>query len=197
MFSVDDPVISNEWMVSLKRQIDAVQSTIPELPGPIQMQVYRAAGLVSFSVLRDTLLNEGSSPQSNESPSSASLYGMSSLQKQDQSRVKFNGTSLHSRSQSRSQVYRLGTDQFDQHLYSDIIPDVPSRLQFPSGPFPPGNRLWTSGELESICQQNSSIALVLSFLQAALPYNGDEDLTIHSSISAPALHRSTSSSTRI
>ena len=36
-------------------------------------------------------------------------------------------------------------------------------------------RLWTGAELEMVCQQNSSIALVLSLLQAALPYDVDDE----------------------
>ncbi len=151
MFSVDDPVIRQEWTSSLKRQIEGVQSNVPpELPSPVQMQVYRAAETLSFTVLQETLLTKGPR-RSSTSPSDRHLS---------------NG--VYSRSQSRSQMYSMQTDRLENSSAdgSDLM----------DSSHPPGTHLWSSQELESTCQQSSSIALVLSFLQAALPYNTENEV---------------------
>ena len=191
MFSVDDPVIRHEWTGSLKRQIEAARIGLaPDLPGSgnAQMQVYRAAELLSFNVLQDTLLAQAASVNGNvrQTPKQgwASPPPLSSNGKQrDQN--------LHIRSRSRSQVYRHGAGRHEYELlngHSSAEDRAPSELDMVNEHATPeaNARLWTGAELELVCQQNSAIALVLSFLQAALPYDVDEEPNGSASMSVGA-----------
>ncbi|TDL26145.1 hypothetical protein BD410DRAFT_836807 [Rickenella mellea] len=185
MFSVDDPVIRQEWTSSLKRQIDLATSFVPDLPAPAQVQIYRAAEALSFSVLRDTLLSEDSSPSpstpnDNDSRDVTNYSHSRDGSGYDPASSNSVGTSkgaIYARSQSRSRMYRLGPGKAERDLHvngshgSTPAPDA----DVLTGSQSLGARLWTSHELELLCQQNSSIALVLSFLQAALPYDVEDE----------------------
>ncbi|KAI5115974.1 hypothetical protein M0805_002624 [Coniferiporia weirii] len=192
MFSVDDPVIRHEWTGSLKRQIEAArtaQSAAPDLPHSVQVQVYRAADALALSVLQETLL----APEPAAGAASASVNGtlrrydhgsngLSTSPAQYGAEPAYTSTrESYTRSQSRSQVYRLGAGR---HEYDPSVSMPPSPApgagangRHASALSAPDARLWTSGELALLCQQNSAIALVLSFLQAALPYDADADGT--------------------
>ncbi|KAL5484779.1 hypothetical protein ACEPAI_7421 [Sanghuangporus weigelae] len=187
MFSVDDPVIRHEWTGSLKRQIEAARMGLaPELPGSgnAQIQVYRAAEQLSFNVLQDTLLSQETAVNGNvrqtpkqgwRSPPPSSSNG----KQRDQS--------LHVRSRSRSQVYRHGAGRHEYdplNGHTSVEEPAPSDLDtLDEHATPEANaRLWTGAELELVCQQNSTIALVLSLLQAAWPYDVDEEPNGHANL---------------
>lgn len=97
----------------------------------------------------------------------------------------------HIRSRSRSQVYRHGARR---HEYESLpgrrgsaLTDNPSASEQGLDALEaPDARLWTGAELELVCQQNSAIALVLSLLQAALPFDVDEDSNAVSAFQFPA-----------
>ncbi|EJD03442.1 uncharacterized protein FOMMEDRAFT_168382 [Fomitiporia mediterranea MF3/22] len=207
MFSVDDPVIRHEWTGSLKRQIEAARigsapglETPPPGTGSAQMQVYRAAELLSFSVLQDTLLAQAQDANNTGGGGAVgSVNGtvrrtpkqgwVSPFAGADTAREQEN---MHMRSRSRSQIYRHGAGRHEYepplngNTPGSTLPEdrPPSDLDLlgdspvpgPTVSAPEANaRLWTGAELELVCQQNSAIALVLSFLQAALPFDVEED----------------------
>ncbi|KLO19415.1 hypothetical protein SCHPADRAFT_885330 [Schizopora paradoxa] len=182
MFSVDDPVIRHEWTSSLRRQMDsAIASQSPDLPPPMSIQVYQAAESVSFKALQETLLaNDAETPngvQSRTSPAGAT----NGFHKHNSSVPRISPSKdIYKRSQSRSQMYRYGEGRNEQELSNglgeaheedhpmnglDLLEDIQGQ----------DARLWTSSELELLCQQNSSISLVLSLLQAAQPYDVEDE----------------------
>jgi hypothetical protein len=77
----------------------------------------------------------------------------------------------HVRSKSRSKVYHRGAGRneldlnHDQEFLKDerYDHDLSSRIEGP---------LWSGRDLEMQCQQNSSIPLVLAFLQVGSPEHG-------------------------
>jgi serine/arginine repetitive matrix protein 2 len=185
MFSVDDPLIRHQWTVSLKRQIDAVADVIhQDNPAPAPTRFHRAADAVAFKVLQDTLI----APFEH---TIASLAVNKALSREAASNQRFpgdgrftrtNGMGLavsaptnrtsHVRSKSRSKVYhRHGPGKMEmesnairgrhrQEVSSDLDDDLSRQ---PEGP------TWSGQDLQMLCQQNSSIALVLSFLQVGSP----------------------------
>lgn len=173
MFSVDDPIIRLEWTGALRRQIDAARAaagagagTPPELPRSAQVHVYRAAEALAFDVLQETLLAPRTTVQD-----STGIENPLPVQRARES---------YRRSASRSQVYRLGAGKHEGGM-SPIPSNSPSPSPSPSAHKTAGDtdivaddsRLWTGGELTTLCTQNSAIALVLSLLQAALPFDTD------------------------
>ncbi|KAF9529396.1 hypothetical protein CPB83DRAFT_764880 [Crepidotus variabilis] len=170
MFSVDDPIIRNEWATCLRRQIDATNTVAANGPAAfIASRFHKASQTIAFKVLQDTLvgaisrtgssighrINGSASTQNSTSSFSGHLSGSS----------PFNMSTLHSRSQSRSRVYRKeelelsrsqnsSGDSNDYGLSHSSTPDQRA-----------DGTLWTSRDLEMYCQQNSSISVVLSFLQ--------------------------------
>ena len=203
MFSVDDPVIRHEWTGSLKRQMEAARvanaMAVPEgvnaTEGGMgfgagrnsQMQVYRAADMLAFNVLQETLLSHETSslPQSL----SNSINGTGTVRaKKAQWTSKGSLVPDHTRSRSRSRMYRLGAGKQEYLSHSSSASDVdqddalgPPPASDPNSVLTtnPDVKLWTGAELELVCQQNSAIALVLSFLQAALPYDVEDDGTVN------------------
>lgn len=203
MFSVDDPVIRHEWTSSIKRQIEAARAGADiittggagNLPTGA-LQVYRAAEILAFSVLQETLLTQ---THSSISVSVNGTLRQTSKSTQDWSLASNMDTTINisRRSQSRSQIYRLGAGRHEYEvsngsnsgtgsgLNSGIGSRAASQLGIYDGTDGHGLlvpddmnesiRLWTGAELEMVCQQNSSIALVLSLLQAALPYDVDDE----------------------
>ncbi|KAH8119643.1 hypothetical protein DFH11DRAFT_1566213 [Phellopilus nigrolimitatus] len=201
MFSVDDPVIRHEWTGSLKRQIEAARAGqgVPpdQLPASAQAQVYRAAEALSFRVLQDTLrapeLGRGSVNGTLRRPAKRHTRSVSGASSGQYASGTGNGSGAESaregykRSQSRSQIYRLGAGrhEFDMGSMEGEERHL-SGLELLEELQAPDAKVWTGGELEVLCQQNSAIALVLSFLQAALPYDVDEEMHISPVFQFPA-----------
>ncbi|KAF8897035.1 hypothetical protein CPB84DRAFT_1781377 [Gymnopilus junonius] len=169
MFSVDDPIIRNEWATSLKRHIDAatVSAMGPSGSSSGTVKFQKAADAIAFKVLQETLMGSSPAPaqRTTRSPvqkSSNGTYLIGSFIP--------NTSPLHIRSKSRSRVYhrgagkneldlqRSGNDSYDSNDYS---PDSSERATEQRA----DGVVWTSRDLEIHCQQNSSISSVLSYLQ--------------------------------
>ena len=193
MFSVDDPVIRHEWTGSLKRQIEvarAGQSGSPEhLPVNIHVQVYRAAEALSFKVLQDTLLSSSSEVDASMTPNGTLRHVNGDAKEGEVQNGVGERKERYQRSRSRSQMYRVGAgrheadllDGGDDHIIESGTDTLDPTRHANAGvggdqAVPPGAKFWTGSELERLCQQNSAIALVLSLLQAALPYDVDDEL---------------------
>lgn len=177
MFSVDDPVMRHNWTVSLKRQIDIVTAgQQAQVTGPSPF--HRAAEQVAFRVLQETLIP----PQSRVcDPPFSSQYFTSHarprpLSPQINNRLDTNekGTppTSHVRSKSRSQVYHRHGPGKLEHQQLDLLlrpngdgTDSPETDAEDGTPPEGGTRLWGGKELETICQQNSAIVLVLASSQ--------------------------------
>ncbi|KAJ7703117.1 hypothetical protein B0H17DRAFT_975117 [Mycena rosella] len=193
MFSVDDPLIRHQWAVSLRRQIDnasSVASTSLSQISPGTSKFHRAAELVAFKALQQTLMGtdvlSGVPPAAihtalqrlNSNGSPRPLNGSSFRFPPDQRTVpesKESPLTSHVRSKSRSKVYHrhgagqneldLNHEGHDPELQKDerYDLDLSSRIEGP---------LWSGRDLEMQCQQNSSIPLVLAFLQVGSPELG-------------------------
>lgn len=167
MFSVDDPVIRHQWVVSLKNQITnaSLASAPSTAAAPATPKFYKAAQSIAFRILQETLTGCGSAsrPPSKKDFAPLRLDG----------HLKKTITASHSRSKSRSQFYHkhgAGKNELDLNHDSDELDgdgvdreadrtssdDHTSRFDGP---------LWSGKDLELQCLQNSSIALVLSYLQ--------------------------------
>jgi len=203
MFSVDDPLIRHQWTVSLKRQIDAaLSSTTASSAFPGTSEFHRAAERTAFKVLQETLIGlEGfstplqptsidkaldrltMSPRTPYSPKDAHSAFAKEQHRSAQVLVRNGNHTSHIRSKSRSQVYhkqgagRLELD-LKQSSYSSFDSfDVEERGRGTSTidhESRTEGRLWSGRDLEMHCQQNSSIALVLAYLQVGAP---DHDQT--------------------
>jgi hypothetical protein len=190
MFSVDDPLIRHQWVVSLRRQIDnasSITSSSLSHASPGTSKFHRAAEIIAFKALQQTLIG-------SEILSGASPLGVHSalqrLNSNGSSSPRLNGFRFpadqriapensnkepafpsHVRSKSRSKVYHRGAGRneldlnHDQEFLKDerYDHDLSSRIEGP---------LWSGRDLEMQCQQNSSIPLVLAFLQVGSPEHG-------------------------
>ncbi|KAI0281542.1 hypothetical protein BC826DRAFT_1068957 [Russula brevipes] len=178
MFSVDDPVIRHNWTVSLKRQIDIV-SAGQQAQAASSSPFHRAAEQVAFRVLQETLIPPPSVECDSPRPPFSSQY-FSQGRARPRSPLRdghldTNGKtsqSSHMRSKSRSQVYhrhgpgKLEHQQLDHLLHANgDEADSPETDTEDSPPPEGGTRLWGGKELETICQQNSAIVLVLASSQ--------------------------------
>lgn len=190
MFSVDEAVMRHQWVVSIKRQIDIVVSTVtPAEASGSSSKIYKANERLAFRVLQDTLIGpdgEDTVPMSPVDEALARLNGAPSPRHVPNSSVsssrgttngrfgsgwpgrKSNGASPHVRSKSRSKVYpRHGPGRFEMDLSdsSDTRTDdeqaQPDNLT-PSQP----QRLWSGRDLDIVCRQNSLITPMLAYLQA-------------------------------
>ncbi|KAL0956512.1 hypothetical protein HGRIS_002653 [Hohenbuehelia grisea] len=181
MFSVDDPLIRHQWLVSLQRQLDlSVSPTSSNNPS----KFHRAAESLALRVLQETLLGRGAfSPQSPASAIDKALHKLGSPASPHfigNSIGRTTGSPAHSRSKSRSQLYhRNGSGQNEPDVFGS--PNGQSHHEYAkeqedSFSSSPDQRsdgpVWTSRQLELQCQQNSSIPLVLSFLQVGAPEHG-------------------------
>ncbi|KAK7472795.1 hypothetical protein VKT23_000903 [Stygiomarasmius scandens] len=158
MFSVDDPLIRHQWIVSLKRQIEESQAS-GSASFDDRSKFYRAAQTVAFKVLQEALIG----PEVCRASGSLVHHAIEKLNgSRNQASARYGGGSSHVRSKSRSQVYhqsRAGREEPDSGVGSD------ERLDSSHS----DAKLWTGRELETQCLQNSSIPLVLSYLQVGSP----------------------------
>ncbi|KAG2368134.1 hypothetical protein BDR07DRAFT_1350163 [Suillus spraguei] len=186
MFSVTDPVVRHEWAVSLKREIDASVAAADHpygisWPSPQTARFYKASYNMSFKVLQDTLL-KSSTVQGNTNPFPSKVdhalarLASSGLHTRDQSktsvRLDANRPSEPVRSKSRSKVYhRHGPGKMESegnalsfpHESSDDGGDDPETQPRSD------DQYWSGKDLAMYCQQNSSIALLLAYLQVSTP----------------------------
>ena len=171
MFSIDDTIIRNEWATSLKRHIDL--ACVAPLPEASRSKFYAAAEATAFKVLQDTLMDSGSAPASLYHPNNSYSNG-GPVPLTGSSTSSFTGP-LQIRSKSRSKIYGAGKNESDlghrlpngscegNDLNQDLSDHTNSPDQCPEG------HIWTARDLEMYCLQNSSIPLVLSYLQVGAP----------------------------
>jgi hypothetical protein len=179
MFSVDDPVIRYNWTVSLKRQIDIV-GTGQQAQVTGSSQFHRAAEQVAFRVLQETLIPPQLAECDDRHPPFSSQYFRARpLSPRRNNRLDVNGKGTppfsHARSKSRSQVYhRHGPGKLEHQQLDPLLQpnndgtDSAETDAEDSTPPEGGTRLWGGKELETICQQNSAIVLVLASSQNEL-----------------------------
>jgi hypothetical protein len=189
MFSVDDPLIRHQWTVSLKRQIDKSSSSTTGSSASLgTSKFHRAAERTAFMVLQETLIGPECSSGPPLSPVGKTLdplpvsprtpYGPKDQRRGPQVTVNNGVRNSHVRSKSRSQVYHkhgagrleLDLNQSGYSSFDSLDGEDNGRSASTNGQ---GSRIegrvWSSRGLEMHCQQNSSIALVLSYLQIGAP----------------------------
>jgi len=167
MFSIDDTIIRNEWATSLKRHIDLACVAPP--PEASKSKFYAAAEATAFKVLQDTLMGSSRAPASCYRPNGSYPNGGHALL----SSSSFMGP-LQIRSKSRSKIYGAGKNESDldrspnnSYEGGDLSQDSSDHTNSPDQ-YPEGH-IWTARDLEMYCLQNSSIPLVLSYLQVGAP----------------------------
>jgi len=168
MFSIDDTIIRNEWATSLKRHIDLACVAPP--PEASKSKFYAAAEATAFKVLQDTLMGSSRAPASCYRPNDSYSNGGHALLTGSSS--SFTGPLQIS---ARSKIYGAGKNESDlghrspnnsyegNDLNQDSSDHTNSPDQYPDG------HIWTARDLEMYCLQNSSIPLVLSYLQVGVP----------------------------
>ncbi|PPQ79950.1 hypothetical protein CVT25_003022 [Psilocybe cyanescens] len=180
MFSVDDPIIRNEWATSLRRHIE-FSTNSAQAPSGLSSAGYpnfhKAADAVAFRVLQETLIGTGSSTNAHRTNGSMSTQSSSINSHLNTSSVSYTNP-LQTRSKSRSRVYHrhgagkneLDLDQRSPSTSYDSNDHSPESSDQANTPDQRSDGvLWTARDLEIHCQQNSSISLVLSFLQVGAP----------------------------
>jgi serine/arginine repetitive matrix protein 2 len=169
MFSVEDPVLRHQWTVFLKQQVDACMAHASGSPGSPS----RAAEDTAIRVLQETLMFSDTTPDttSNGALSKLSSFGSNGSLQQSSFWIEDGAQSRgHARSKSRSQLYEQhGAGQLERDLDQSRVmsPDPVTNSMYTQTE----GRLWTGRELQLQCQQNSSIPLVLSYLQVWAPDN--------------------------
>ncbi|KAH9944684.1 hypothetical protein B0H21DRAFT_709530 [Amylocystis lapponica] len=179
MFSVDDPLVRHQWAVAIKRQIDLslLHSTNPI--GQSITETQSVCESLAFKILQDTLISPDEADSYPEPPlspidqtlarlngshpsrhvpngsTSSARNGNTSPSPVPGSRRQLNGSKLHTRSKSRSQVYQ-------EPDYHSAFPEEPSHSQ--SDDVHSDGKLWRGRDLELVCEQNSMIGRVLTYL---------------------------------
>jgi len=164
MFSFADPLVRHEWATSLKRLTEASTSVSSAGPNasPFQARFARAIGDIVFRVLQETLIGPGAfSVQASSGKLNSVLKRLDPASQFSLSSRDIIGSSDLVRSKSRSKVYLLhgpGKLEAPSHSRSSSEDDG-------SDPRSRGEeRLWSGKDLETFCQQNSSIAQVVELL---------------------------------
>ncbi|KAG1734723.1 uncharacterized protein EDB91DRAFT_584674 [Suillus paluster] len=186
MFSVTDPVVRHEWNVSLKREIDASVAAADHpygisWPSPQTGRFYKASYNMAFKVLQDTLLNPSSllgnpNPCPSKNDHALERLTSSGLHTRDQSKTSLrfgaDRPSEPPRSKSRSKVYhRHGPGKMESESNSLSFPHESSDDggDDPDTQLRSDDQYWSGKDLAMYCQQNSSIALLLAYLQVSTP----------------------------
>lgn len=172
MFSVDDPLVRHQWVVSLKRQIELActpPSCVPMAGSTVaQSPMQKAVEALALRVLQDTLV-------SSEDPLRINLFPSAV----DHALARLNGDAApsggngflhaksaahHRRSKSRSQVYhRQGAGKLEPDATDTEESDGFLRIDNSSSARS-GDALWSAADLEVVCRQNSSLPSVLAYL---------------------------------
>ncbi|GBE81565.1 hypothetical protein SCP_0312940 [Sparassis crispa] len=188
MFSVDDHLVRHHWTVSLKQQIESASSPAPstDIPGT-SSKAQKINENLAFKVLQETLIGTdghehpsepispvdealarltGTSPQHHPNESASSDRAAGDLPVASSSRKRANGSSVHVRSKSRSQVYhRHGPGKLESELNDSAGDDDYKGFAGSSQQLRPEGRLWRGRDLELVCRQNSLIPSILAYLQ--------------------------------
>ncbi|EIN11793.1 SEC7-like protein [Punctularia strigosozonata HHB-11173 SS5] len=183
MFSLDDPLKRHQWTVSLKRQIEAVaDAPLGDNPAPAPSRFHRAADAVAFKVLQDTLIGPSDLSVAALAIDKALSREAASRRFAPDSRFARANVGLgvlspdrrasHVRSKSRSKIYHrhgAGKMEMESNAMKGHRPDA--SVDFDDDPLSrqAEGPIWTGQDLQLLCQQNSSIPLVLSFLQVGSP----------------------------
>jgi len=130
---------------------------------------HRAAQSVAFEILQETLIGSGTSFVRSSLTNGANGNSILPL---TGSSAPFSIATIHTRSKSRSRVYNHGAGRDEKELNrlencSNYSNDSSNNVNLPEQQL--GGNIWTSRDLEMYCLQNSSISLVLSFLQVGAP----------------------------
>lgn len=192
MFSVTDPVVRHEWAVSLKREIDAsvAASDHPygiNWPSPQTARFYKASYNMSFKVLQDTLLKPSAflgntNPFPSKVDHALARLTSSGLHTRDQSktsvRLGVNRPSEPVRSKSRSKMYHRhgpGKMESEGNTLSFPLESSDDGGDDPDTQLRSDDQYWSGKDLAMYCKQNSSIALLLAYLQVSTPdVNGSQ-----------------------
>jgi len=192
MFSVDDALIRHEWTASLKREIEACSNAVAandaNLSSPRSSRFHRAAANVAFKILQETLIgSEQITPVASKFDKSSAFHhdrGDSGSSAGRNRAVHPRSVSkpilIHARSKSRSQMHRESPGNATSEVNGQrgvSRDDDENGLSDSYGGKDQSHaegKLWTGRDLEMHCQQNSSIALVLSYLQVGAPDHADE-----------------------
>ena len=186
MFSVDDPVVRNEWISSLRRRLDSLTSSTP--PPPLStsasaLDFFKAAQRMSFRVLQETLTGVNASPTHRYKDKVNGLPFTGPNGKGTFQYHEVNGTSRlgPTRSKSRSKYYhRQGAGKNESEL--NPLNGQPYPEGYETDPLAGAETdefgqhegpTWTARELELQCQQNSILATVSSLLL----FTGQEQTT--------------------
>ena len=130
------------------------------------MGVGRAAEEMGMRVLQGTLISsEPSSFPDREGDIGSGSFWVDDTPVSTPGQEKTQ-TQTHVRSKSRSQLYAAG--QFERELELSNSRNG-NGSPGAGGGVPEGTRVWTGREIEMQCVQNSSIPLVLSYLQVWAP----------------------------
>ncbi|KAJ6499224.1 hypothetical protein C8R45DRAFT_864618 [Mycena sanguinolenta] len=181
MFSIDDPFIRYQWVVSLRRQIDnasSIASSSLSNASPGASKFHRASEIMAFKVLQQTLMGpevfsavpaaplhsalqrlNGSPPHRSNGSGSSFRFPPDRPSLENPSRLN-----THVRSKSRSKVYhrQAGRNELDLNNDSEFLKDERYDLDTSSRN---EGLVWSGRDLEMQCQKNSSVPLVLAFLQ--------------------------------
>lgn len=172
MFSVDDPLVRHQWTVSLKQQVDIARSPPPGSvvePSASSSRLQKAVEAVAFRVLQDTLISSEDASHTELFPSAvdhalARLTGSPSPSPLLNGYLNAGPSNLHRRSKSRSQVYhRHGAGKMEPE-FGDEERDGSFLRRDASVSQRPGEKLWSTNDLEVVCRQNSSLPSVLAYL---------------------------------
>ena len=149
-------------------------STHLGLPTIYNSRAHRTAGTrrtgreaVAFRVLQDVLISSEDPSHDEQFPSAvdhalARLTGSTSPY--GNGYLNASPSSLHRRSKSRSQVYhRHGAGKLEPD-FTDSDRDDGLLRRDASLSQRPGEKLWTTNDLEIVCRQNSSLPQVLAYL---------------------------------
>jgi hypothetical protein len=169
MFSVADPV----WALNVRTSIEQATSSAGSTPSASTeaSKFLRVAENVAFNVLQRTLI-DGLDFMNSNSPSAENGH-VSSLKPHMNGKSHAFRSTKHVRSKSRSQLYRLDAGQNELDLSyessscnefrdSELSDVNDEESEEPIGP------VWSGEDVVSLCQQNSTIPLVLSLLQVGV-----------------------------
>uniref|UniRef100_A0A0W0FH86 SEC7 domain-containing protein n=1 Tax=Moniliophthora roreri TaxID=221103 RepID=A0A0W0FH86_MONRR len=195
MFSVDDPLVRHQWLVSLRRQIDIAASSVPiplSSAAPGAQRLNRAIEIIAFKVLQETLIGqEACAPgparvmeeaiqRLNTSFNGSPRLGSDRSPSRGQANGSRIAAPLHIRSKSRSKVYhrsKAGRNEMDIGMNRLDAQDSLDTMNGTKSGSSPGSSnqqtsthsdspTWSGQDLVMHCLQNSSIPLILSYLQA-------------------------------
>jgi hypothetical protein len=177
MFSVDDPVVRHQWVVSLKMHVEGATGAMMTPPASLPtnanaLDFFKASQRIAFRVLQETLTGVKGSPTHRYKEKVNGLpYAGPNGRNVFEYHEENGASQLASvaRSKSRSKFYHkygAGRNELDinsrngQFYEGDDGTDHESRDEFAQHEGP----TWTSRELETQCQQNSVLATVLALL---------------------------------